>query len=60
MNVTLLLSSLCFVAGGLLIAVHLLAPQRAPVAERLTTVRRSRYGSLNGGRAGVRRASASC
>ena len=51
MNVTLLLSSLSFVAGGLLIAVHLLAPQRAPVAERLTTVRRSRPGSLNGGSA---------
>jgi len=50
-NVTLLLSSLSFVAGGLLIAVHLLAPQRAPVAERLTTVRRSRPGSLNGGSA---------
>ena len=49
MNVTLLLSSLSFIAGGLLIAVHLLAPQRAPVAERLTTVRRSRPGSLNGG-----------
>ena len=49
MNVTLLLSSLSFIAGGLLIALHLLAPQRAPVAERLTTVRRSRPGSLNGG-----------
>jgi len=48
-NVTLLLSSLSFIAGGLLIAVHLLAPQRAPIAERLTTVRRSRPGSLNGG-----------
>jgi len=48
MNVTLLFSSLCLVAGGLLIAVHLLAPQRAPVAERLTTVRRSRHVSLNG------------
>ena len=49
MNVTLLLSSISFIAGGLLIAVHLLAPQRLPVAERLTTVRRSRPGSLNGG-----------
>ena len=49
-NVTLLLSSLCLIAGGLLIAVHLLAPQRAPVAERLTSVRRSRDASLNGGR----------
>jgi tight adherence protein C len=53
-NLTLLLSSLGFVAGGLMVAVHLLAPQRAPVAERLMTVRRSRYGSLNGGRAGDR------
>lgn len=49
MNVTLLFSSMCLIAGGLLIAVHLLAPQRAPVAERLTTVR-SRRASLNGGR----------
>jgi tight adherence protein C len=48
MNVTLLFSSVCLVAGGLLIAVLLLAPQRAPVAERLTTVRRSRQVSLNG------------
>jgi len=48
-NVTLLLSSLCFVAGGLMVAVHLLAPQRAPVAERLSTVRRSRHASLDGG-----------
>lgn len=52
MNVTLLLSSVCFVAGGLLIAVHLLAPQRAPVAERILTVRRSRNAARNGGRAG--------
>ena len=42
MNATLLLSSVCFVVGGLLIAVQLLAPQRAPVAERLTTLRRTR------------------
>ena len=48
MNATLLLSSLCLIAGGLLIAAHLLAPQRAPVAERLTTLRRSRQVSLNG------------
>ena len=41
MNVTLLLSSLAFVTGGLLIAIHLLAPQRAPVAERLTSARRT-------------------
>ena len=54
MNVTLLLSSLCFVAGGLMVAVHLLAPQRAPVAERLTAVRRSRHASLDGGRPGDR------
>jgi hypothetical protein len=39
MNVTLLLSSVSFVAGGVLLAVHLLAPQRAPVAERLPTLR---------------------
>lgn len=52
MNVTLLFSSVCFVAGGLLIAVHLLAPQRAPVAERILTVRRSRDAARNGGRAG--------
>lgn len=52
MNVTLLLSSLCFVAGGLLIAVHLLAPQRAPVAERILSVRRGRDAARNGGRAG--------
>ena len=52
MNLTLLLSSLGFVAGGLMVAVHLLAPQRAPVAERLTTVRRSRHASLNGDRPG--------
>ena len=50
MNVTLLLSSLSFIAGGLLIAIHLLAPQRQPVADRLTTVRRSRVGSPNGDR----------
>jgi tight adherence protein C len=49
-NVTLFFSSLCLIAGGLLVAVHLLAPQRAPVAERLTSVRRSRDASLNGGR----------
>lgn len=49
MNVTLLLSSVSFVVGGLLIAVHLLAPQRAPVAQRLTTTRRTRPGPLNGG-----------
>jgi tight adherence protein C len=48
MNVTLLFSSLCLIAGGLLIAVHLLAPQRAPVAERLTTVRSARHVSLTG------------
>jgi tight adherence protein C len=53
-NVTLLLSCLGFVAGGLMVAVHLLAPQRAPLAERLTTVRRSRHASLNGGRLGDR------
>jgi tight adherence protein C len=51
-NVTLLLSNLCFIAGGLLVAVHLLASQRAPVAERLTSVRRSRHASRNGGRPG--------
>ena len=55
MNVTLLFSSLCFIAGGLLIAVHLLAPRRAPVAERLTSVRRSRDASANGGRPASRR-----
>jgi tight adherence protein C len=48
MNITLLLSSLCLVAGGWLIAVHLLAPQRAPVAERLTTGRQARPAQLNG------------
>lgn len=48
MNVTLLLSSISFVTGGLLIAVHLLAPKRAPVAERLTTIRHAAPGSLNG------------
>jgi tight adherence protein C len=53
-NVMLLLSSLCFIAGGLLIAIHLFAPRRAPVAERLTTVRQSRQASLNGGRPGDR------
>ena len=50
MNVTLLLSSLSFVAGGLLIALHMLAPQRASVADRLTTVRRGGDVALNGGR----------
>ena len=54
MNVPLLLSSVGLVADGMMVAVHLLAPQRDPVVERLTTVRRSRYGSLNGGRAGDR------
>ena len=48
MDVTLLVSNLCLIAGGLLIAVHLLAPQRAPLTDRLTTLRRSRGGSLNG------------
>ena len=49
MNVTLFLSSISFVAGGLLLAVHLLAPQRAPVAERLPSIRRHGTGALNGG-----------
>jgi tight adherence protein C len=49
MNVTLLLSTLCFLAGGLLLAVHLLAPQRTPVAERLTSSRRRAPSSSNGG-----------
>lgn len=41
MNTTLFLASLSFVTGGLLIAAHLFTPQRAPVLERLTTLRRS-------------------
>jgi tight adherence protein C len=53
-NVTLLLSSLCFVAGGVMVAVHLRSPQRAPVAERLSTVRRSRHASLDGAHSGDR------
>ena len=48
MNVTLLLSSLSFLVGGLLIAVHLLAPQRAPVAERLTATRHRAAAARNG------------
>jgi tight adherence protein C len=48
--VTLLLSGLSFIAGGLMIAVHLLAPQRQPVAERLTTIRRRPGGSRKSGR----------
>jgi tight adherence protein C len=47
-NVTLLLSTLCFLAGGLMIAVHLLASQRAPVIERLTSSRRRTLVSRNG------------
>jgi tight adherence protein C len=50
MNVTLLLSTLSFIAGGLLIALHLLAPQRAPVAERLTSARHRRPLPLDGRR----------
>jgi tight adherence protein C len=50
MNVTLLLSTLSFIAGGLLIAMHLLAPQRAPVAERLTSARHRRPLPLDGRR----------
>jgi tight adherence protein C len=48
MNVTLLLSTLCFLAGGLMLAVHLLAPQRAPVFDRLTSTRRRVAASHNG------------
>jgi tight adherence protein C len=48
MNVTLLLLTLCFLAGGLMLAVHLLAPQRAPVFDRLTSTRRRVTASHNG------------
>jgi tight adherence protein C len=48
MSVTLLLSTLCFLAGGLMIAVHLLAPQRAPVVNRLTSTRHRMPVSRNG------------
>jgi tight adherence protein C len=51
-NVTLLLSTLSFLAGGLMLAVHLLAPQRAPVAERLTSSRRRSPVSRNRSAAG--------
>jgi len=52
MNVTLLLSTLCFLAGGLLLAVHLLAPQRTPVIDRLTSSRRVTT-SYNGNAASI-------
>ena len=37
MNPVLVFSSLCLVVGGLLIAVHLFGPRRAPLSERLAT-----------------------
>jgi Flp pilus assembly protein TadB len=39
MNITLFVSSVCLVAGGLLIAIHMFAPQRAPLTERLASTR---------------------
>lgn len=53
MNLGLLLSSISLVAGGLLIAIPLLAPQRAPVVDRLTSTRRTRLDSSNGSLSGT-------
>ena len=39
MNPTLVASSLCLIVGGLMIALHLFAPRRAPLTERLATAR---------------------